>query len=52
MPLCLLDWSIALAIRVFAKDPGDWGSIPGWVVPKTQKMAIDTSLLNTQHDKI
>ena len=21
--------------RVFANDPGDWGSIPGRVIPKT-----------------
>ena len=25
------------AVRVFAKSPGDWGSIPGRVIPKTQK---------------
>ena len=23
--------------RVFASGPGDWGSIPGQVIPKTQK---------------
>ena len=23
--------------RVFANGPGDWGSIPGRVIPKTQK---------------
>ena len=33
--------------RVFAKDPGDLGSIPGCVIPKTLKMVLDTSLLNT-----
>ena len=27
----------------------DRGSIPGRVMPKTQKMVFDTSLLNTQH---
>ena len=27
-------------------------SIPGWVIPKTQKMVLDTSLLNTQHYKV
>ena len=26
-----------LVVRVFAKDPGDGGSIPGRVIPKTQK---------------
>ena len=33
--------------RVFANGPGDWGSIPGWVIPKALKMVLDTSLLNT-----
>ena len=31
----------------FANDPGDLGSIPGRVIPKTLKMVLDTSLLNT-----
>ena len=35
--------------RVFASDPGDRGSIPGWVIPKTQKMVLNISLLSTQH---
>ena len=34
---------------VFANDPGNRGFIPGSVIPKTQKMVIDTSLLNTQY---
>ena len=38
--------------RVFANGPEDRGSIPGGVIPKTQKMALDTSLLNTQHYKV
>ena len=37
--------------RVFANDPGDLGSIPGRVIPKTLKMVLDTSLLNTQQYK-
>ena len=37
--------------RVFANDPRDWGSISGRVIPKTQKMVFDTSLLNIQHYK-
>ena len=41
-----------LAVRVFANGPGDLGSIPGRVIPKTQKMVIDASLLNTQHYKV
>ena len=28
---------------------GDWGSIQGRVIPKTQKMVIDVSLLNIPH---
>ena len=32
--------------------PGDLGSIPGRVIPKTQKMVLDVSLLNTQHYKV
>ena len=38
--------------RVFTKDPGDWGSIPGQVIPKTQKMVLDAALLNTQHSAL
>ena len=38
--------------RVFVKGPEDQGSIPGQVIPKTQKMVIDAALLNTQHYKI
>ena len=43
---------IGLAVRVFAHGPGDLGSIPGRVIPKTQKMVLDASLLNTQHYKV
>ena len=41
-----------MMVRVFANGPGDLGSIPGPVIPKTQKMLLDTSLLNTQHYKV
>ena len=37
--------------RVFANGPGDRGSIPGRVIPKTLKMVLDISLLNTQQYK-
>ena len=37
--------------RVFANGRGDLGSIPGHVIPKTLKMVLDTSLLNTQQYK-
>ena len=43
---------IGLAVRVFANDPEDLGSVPGRVIPKTQKMVLDASLLNTQHYKV
>ena len=38
--------------RVFANGPGDRGSIPGRVIPKTQKMVLVAILLNTQHHKV
>ena len=36
----------------FASGSGDMGSIPGRVIPKTQKMVLDATLLNTQHYKV
>ena len=39
-------------VRVFANGPGDLGSIIGRVIPKTQKMILDTTLLNTQHYEV
>ena len=38
--------------RVFANGPEDLGSISGRVIPKTLKMVLDTSLLNTQKYKV
>ena len=43
---------IGPAVRVFANGPEDLGSIPGRVIPKTLKMELDTTLLNTQHYKV
>ena len=43
---------LGLGVRVFANGPGDLGSIPGRVIPKTQKMVLDASLLSTQHYKV
>ena len=43
---------IGLMGRVFANGPGDLGSIPSRVIPKTFKMVLDTSLLNTQQYKV
>ena len=34
---------IGLEVRVFTNGPGDLGSIPGRVIPKTQKMVLDGS---------
>ena len=38
--------------RVLGNDPGDPCSIPGRIIPKTLKMVLDTSLLNTQQYKV
>ena len=43
---------IGLVARVFANGLGDLDSIPGRVIPKTLKMVLDTSLLNTQYYKV
>ena len=45
-------WLIGLVRRMFANSPGDLGSIPGRVIPKTLKMVLDTPLLNTQQYKV
>ena len=50
--LCILLHSFGLGVRVFANRPGDLVSIAGRVIPKTQKMVLDASLLNTQHYKV
>ena len=44
--------AIGLMSRVFANGPEDQGSIPGRVIPKTQKMVLDATLLNTQYYKV
>ena len=36
--------------RLFASGPGDRGSIPARVIPKTQKTVL--ALLSTQHYKV
>ena len=43
---------VGLMVRVFPNGPGNMGSIPGQVTPKTQKMVLDAALLNTQHYKV
>ena len=37
---------------MFANGPGERGSIPGRVKPKTQKMLRDTASLNNLHYKV
>ena len=44
--------AIGLAVRVFTNGLGDRGSIPGRVIPKTQKMVLDAAFLNTQYYKV
>ena len=46
------DAASGLSLILFANDPGDWCSIPGWVLPKNRKIVLNFSLLNTQHYKI
>ena len=48
----ILNWTIGLMSREFANGSRDRGSIPGRVIPKTQKMVLDAALLNTQHYKV
>ena len=45
-------WGVGLFLFLIANGPGDLGSIPGRVIPKTLKMELDTTLLNTQHYKV
>ena len=47
-----MNWPIGLVGIVFAIGLGDQGSIPGQVIPKTPKMVLYTSLLNTQYYKV
>ena len=34
---------IGMMVRVFTNGTGDMGSIPGQVIPKTQRMVLDAS---------
>ena len=40
------------ALYTSTNGPGDRSSIPGRVIPKTQKMVLDAALLSTQHYKV
>ena len=46
------DRAIGFMSRVLGNCLGVRGSIPGRVIPKTQKMVRDAALFNTQHYKI
>ena len=48
----LYNRAIVLMNKEFANGLGDRGSIPGRVIPKTQKMVLDAALLNTRHYKV
>ena len=41
-----------MMVRVFANGSRDLRSILGRFIPKTQKMVVDTTSLNTQHSKV
>ena len=43
---------IGLMVRVFANCPGDMRPLTGRVIPKTQKLVLDATLLNSQHHKV
>ena len=43
------DWPTEYSVR---HGPGDRDSIPGRVIPKTQKILLDAALLNTRHYKL
>ena len=45
-------FKFGMMVREFTNGPGDLGSIPGQAIPKTQKMVLTASLLNTQHHKV
>ena len=45
-------WLIDLVDRMFTYDLGDMGSITGLVIPKTLKIVLDDSLLNTQQYQV
>ena len=41
-----------MMVMVFANGREDLGSIPGRVIPKSQKMVHDAFLLNTKHNEV
>ena len=51
-PCIFLKVYIFMFKYIFANGLEDHGSISGRVILKTQKMVLDTALLNTQHYKV
>ena len=49
--ILIYTYVIGLVGRVYANGSEDRGSVPGRVIPKTQNIVLDTTLLNTQHYK-
>ena len=47
-----ITFPIGIMVKVFINGLGDQVSIPGRVIPKTQKIIHDASLLNTPHYKV
>ena len=39
-------------VKVLANGLGEWGSIKGRFISKTQKIVLDVSVLNTQHYQV
>ena len=50
--ICVCNRLSGLVGRVFTNGLGDVGSVPGHIIPKTLKMVLDNSLLNTQQYKV
>ena len=51
IPLCKF-YALTLVGRVVANGLGDRSSITDQVIPKTSKMVLNTTLLNTKHYKV
>ena len=47
-----MNQAIGIMVRAFANGPGDQGSDPGRVLPKTQKIVLDAAVINTQNYKV
>ena len=44
--------NIGMMVSVFTNGLGNLGSIPGRVIPKTQKMVLGATLINMQYYKV